>query len=137
MDTDDCNAYTPKFVSSFVISSNSDERNSESLKYVRLRISSEISGRSLANCVAVGMSDCDMTASKEPSKNMNAINTRAAESPRGSFAERRSTIGSSSSCKSSDMNMMNASVGKNQNVDSSNENVTAMNIEVRYLRQSM
>ncbi len=57
--------------------------------------------------------------------------TMAAASPRFRWRSSRSTSGVRSSCRSSEMKMMNASCGKNQNVDSRTVNVTPKRMDVR------
>ena len=92
---------------------------------------SEISGKSVMKRVNVGMNEL-VTSVRMPNR-MKSSKRRASPqaTPRGTFRSIRSTSGVSRSCSSMEMKMMNASCGRNQNVERTSVNVMPSRMDVR------
>ena len=85
----------------------------------------------MTNRVNVGMNVLETSSSSPPQTVRKPMSTIAAASPRFIRDSSRSTSGVKSSCKSSEMKMMNASCGRNQNADKRIVNVTPSRMDVR------
>ena len=92
---------------------------------------SVICGKSVTKRVNVGMNVLETSSTSPRQIRRKVPSTMAAASPRFRWRSSRSTSGVRSSCSKSEMKMMNASCGKNQNVDSRTVNVTPKRMDVR------